>query len=267
MLPGYDTIAEEAAKLAEVLPSSVLASLADAIAACDPADWQSARTAVLSTIPHARYRSVAGCYLDCWHTRAAEVPPAVAAMAVLAAAAVVHERRATQSIELVWTGPDAGIIPVRRTEQALLQVIESATERLTIVSYAVYRIPHVRDALAEAVSRGCQVRAILEGQDHAESEIARRSLAALGAKVADRVGIFVWPAGQRLTDGNGKPGVMHVKAAVADGHLLFLSSANLTEHAFTVNMELGVLVRSGDLPGQVESQIDRLIENGVLVPV
>jgi phosphatidylserine/phosphatidylglycerophosphate/cardiolipin synthase-like enzyme len=207
---------------------------------------------------------VAAGYLDCWHVHAAEVPPAIASMAVLAAAAVVHERLATQSVELAWTGPDAGIIPVRRTEQALLQVMEAACERLTIVSYAAYRIPRIREALVEAVDRGCSVRAILEGQDHAESEIARRSLAALGTEVASRVWIYVWPAGQRLTDGNGKPGVMHVKAAVADGNLLFLSSANLTEHAFTVNMELGVLFRGGELPGQVERHIDRLIENGVL---
>jgi phosphatidylserine/phosphatidylglycerophosphate/cardiolipin synthase-like enzyme len=54
---------------------------------------------------------------------------------------------------------------------------------------------------------------------------------------------------------------------VADGHWLFLSSANLTEYAFTINMELGVLVTSGKLPGQVEEHFDRLVANGTLVKV
>lgn len=55
--------------------------------------------------------------------------------------------------------------------------------------------------------------------------------------------------------------------AAADSRWLFLSSANLTEYAFTINMELGLLVTGGALPGQVEEQFDRLIGIGVLEPV
>jgi hypothetical protein len=40
---------------------------------------------------------------------------------------------------------------------------------------------------------------------------------------------------------------------------VLLSNANLTEYAFTINMELGLLVTGGPLPGQVEEQFDRLI--------
>ena len=40
-----------------------------------------------------------------------------------------------------------------------------------------------------------------------------------------------------------KVGILHVKCAVADGEWLFLSSANLKQQAFTINMELGMLVR------------------------
>jgi phosphatidylserine/phosphatidylglycerophosphate/cardiolipin synthase-like enzyme len=69
---------------------------------------------------------------------------------------------------------------------------------------------------------------------------------------------------KRAKDDNGKPGILHVKCAVTDGRWLFLSSANLTEYAFTLNMELGLLVTGGSLPGQVEAQFDRLIEVGVL---
>jgi phosphatidylserine/phosphatidylglycerophosphate/cardiolipin synthase-like enzyme len=57
--------------------------------------------------------------------------------------------------------------------------------------------------------------------------------------------------------------VLHVKAAVADGKLLLLSSANLTETAFTLNMEMGILV-GGVLPAQVERQFERLMKMKVL---
>jgi phosphatidylserine/phosphatidylglycerophosphate/cardiolipin synthase-like enzyme len=59
---------------------------------------------------------------------------------------------------------------------------------------------------------------------------------------------------------NGK--VFHVKCAVADGEWLFLSSANLTQQAFTINMELGMLVRGGTMPSeQIETRIRfRVIE-------
>jgi hypothetical protein len=48
---------------------------------------------------------------------------------------------------------------------------------------------------------------------------------------------------------------------------LFLSSANLTQQAFTINMELGILVRGGMMPGRVEEQFERLIQCGQLKQV
>jgi len=62
-------------------------------------------------------------------------------------------------------------------------------------------------------------------------------------------------------------GILHVKCAVADGRLLFLSSANLTEYAFNINMELGVLMTGGKMPVEVEKHFDMLISLGVLEKV
>jgi phosphatidylserine/phosphatidylglycerophosphate/cardiolipin synthase-like enzyme len=39
---------------------------------------------------------------------------------------------------------------------------------------------------------------------------------------------------------------------------MFLSSANLTQQAFTINMELGILVRGGSMPRSVEEQFELL---------
>ena len=73
--------------------------------------------------------------------------------------------------------------------------------------------------------------------------------------------------GQR-SSGPGIPaassGILHVKCVVADGRWLFLSSANLTDYAFTINMELGLLITGGDLPNRIERHFDRLIDLGTL---
>jgi phosphatidylserine/phosphatidylglycerophosphate/cardiolipin synthase-like enzyme len=86
--------------------------------------------------------------------------------------------------------------------------------------------------------------------------------------VASACSVYYWPQEQRnRDDNNGKVGILHVKCAVADGRLMFLSSANFTEYAFTINMELGLLVTGGKLPGQVERHFDSLVEASVFVRV
>jgi len=43
-----------------------------------------------------------------------------------------------------------------------------------------------------------------------------------------------------------------------------MPSANFTEHAMELNMELGLLLHGGGLPAQVASHFDGLIAAGVL---
>ena len=60
-------------------------------------------------------------------------------------------------------------------------------------------------------------------------------------------------------------GVLHAKCAVADGQLLFLSSANLTDYAMNFNIELGVLIRSAPRHAQrVAAQFEQMIAQGIL---
>ena len=92
-------------------------------------------------------------------------------------------------------------------------------------------------------------------------------LLALGSNVASACSVYYWPQENRPKADNGKIGILHVKCAVADGHQMFLSSANFTEYAFTINMELGLLVTGGKLPGQVERHFERMIEIGSFLRV
>ena len=264
---GRHEIATSAGSLAGVLPFPVMRLLAEAVAACQPDDWPTERNRVLKGLSHPHYRGLAADFLDGWRANAPKLPSQAVAMALLTAAYSEETHRTSQSLELVWTGPDGGGGPFRRTEQAVLQVLDSAKERITLVSYAVYRIPHVRESLVRAAGRGVRIKVILETPSKCEGQNEYDTLQALGSEVASCATVYYWPESHRPKGDNDKHGILHVKCAVADGRCLFLSSANLTEQAFTINMELGLLLTGGPLPAQVEEQFDRLIGMGVLEKV
>lgn len=58
---------------------------------------------------------------------------------------------------------------------------------------------------------------------------------------------------------------LHIKCAIADAKHLFIYSANLTEYALTLNMEMGLLVHSQELATQVLEHIECLIHQGTLM--
>jgi phosphatidylserine/phosphatidylglycerophosphate/cardiolipin synthase-like enzyme len=242
-------------------------TLAEAIESCDPADWPWSKARIAAGISQPHYRSLAIGFLDAWQSEAKTISPEAVAAALLTAAHSEQSHQQHQSVELVWTGPEVDVVPLRRTEQALLQVIDSATRRATVVSYAVYHIPRICEALVRVADRSVSINVIIETPDRLEGQNTYDTLKALGPSVAARCGVFLWPLEMRNKDDNGKPGILHVKCAVADGRWLLLSSANLTEYAFTLNMELGLLISGGSLPVQVEGHFDRLIQTGVLVAV
>jgi RHS repeat-associated protein len=216
------------------------------------------------SIPHPHYLGLATEFVDCWSGSGPQVTPQAAAMALLTAGQADSEWRKNQSVELVWTGPEAESVPFRRTEQVILQVLDSARQRITLVSYAVYRIPHVCESLIKAAGRSVKINVIIETPDELEGRNEYSTLQALGDEVAACTTLYYWPEQNREVSHGDHPGILHVKCIVADSRWLFLSSANLTEYAFTVNMELGVLITGGGLPGKVESHFDRLISLGVL---
>jgi len=254
----HTLIAEAATKLASEMPAANVEALASAI--------QVGQSAV-QAIPHLHYRSLAAEFIDLWMNQAGTVSQESVALALRTALHAERVHRETQVVELVWTGPSTEAHPFRRTEQAILQVLDSAQQRITLVSYAVYRIPNICEALVRAARRGVKINVIVETPDKLEGENEYNTLRALGDDVAVCSAVYYWPKDQRGRDDSGKLGILHVKCAVADGRWLFLSSANLTEYAFTINMELGVLVTSGKMPGQVQEHFDRMTRNGILARI
>jgi len=263
-MESHRTIIEAAHELASSLPGSTAEAVADAILTTGVAGL---RAEIAKRVPHHHHRDLALKFVDLWRQQAADLDAQVVAVALQTAALSEQIHHNSQSVELVWTGPDVGDMPFRRTEQAILQLLDAARERITLVSFAVYKIPNVARALVKAAKRGVRLTVIVETPDKIESEGEYCTIRALGQDVTSCSSVYFWPKDKRPVGENGKVGILHVKCAVADGKWLFLSSANLTKQAFTVNMELGMLVRGGTMPGRVEQQFDQLIATKMLVGI
>lgn len=167
-------------------------------------------------------------------------------------------------VSIVWTGPPTEAVPVRRTDQALLELVNAAMRRLIVVSFAVYKVQVIADALVAAAARGVSVAVVLESEAESGGKVDYEMAAALGSKVAKHATIYTWPAELRPKTPKGKRASLHAKCAVADGERLLVSSANLTEFALTVNIELGLLVEGDDAPQRVQTHLESLIEAGSL---
>lgn len=254
-------IVESAHALACSLPSSTIESVASAILTSS----ESSLPAELSRrVPHHHHRDLALAFLNRWRNEATSIDARAVALALQTAALSERTHRDSQSVELAWTGPNTEQVPFRRTEQGILQVLDGAKNRITLVSFAVYRIPNVANALVRAAKRGVRLTIIIETPDKIAGEGEYSTIKALGQDVANCSTVYFWPKENRPLGENGKVGILHVKCIVADGHSMFLSSANLTQQAFTINMELGMLIRGGSMPSQVEQQFDHLIQVGQL---
>jgi phosphatidylserine/phosphatidylglycerophosphate/cardiolipin synthase-like enzyme len=257
-MEDYDSIAEAAARLASEIPPSVIERVVTRLEGNDGSEWSSLRAQIANAIPTPHYRGEIISFLDRWRSNAPGLPPRVVGAALAAAACIVKSRE-DETVEIVWTGPEQRVIPLRRTEQAILQVLNSARSRILLVSYAVYSIPNIQDAVVGAAERGVKITVVVETTHKLDVQSEYSTIQALGGDVARCSTVYYWPKENRIDDGSGKLGILHVKCAVGDGNLLFLSSANLTKYAFSLNMELGVLIKGGKAPRQVEALFDQLI--------
>jgi hypothetical protein len=131
------------------------------------------------------------------------------------------------------------------------------------VTFAAYKVPEVADALADAARRGVRVVFVLESDSANGGKVDIDPLPHLAGEAADDVEAYEWPVLERARDPRGRHGTLHAKFAVADRNRLLVSSANLTEFAFNLNIELGVMLTGGTAPAEAAGHVDRMIRLGV----
>ncbi|MDX2205092.1 MAG: hypothetical protein NW223_20250 [Hyphomicrobiaceae bacterium] len=113
------------------------------------------------------------------------------------AGAMERRRRDGTSVELAWTGPAPAAGVLRRTDQALSEVIESATTEIWILSFAAYRVPDVVRALVAAAHRGVRITMILESREESDGNLTRSAIDGLGQEVSGAARVLVWPRERR----------------------------------------------------------------------
>jgi phosphatidylserine/phosphatidylglycerophosphate/cardiolipin synthase-like enzyme len=198
--------------------------------------------------------------MEAWQSTAVG-PDELAAM-LLAASAVANDLDSRQTTELVWTGPTTPYVSARRTEQALLQVIDTAHRELFICSFVAYQVTTIVQALNDAIGHGVRVSILLESSiDHGGST-STDSIGSMRALVPEAT-LLVW-ANQTEPYIGGR---VHAKVAVADRRACFITSANLTTYAMERNMEAGILLTGGDIPGMLHDHLYGLVSTKVLVGV
>jgi phosphatidylserine/phosphatidylglycerophosphate/cardiolipin synthase-like enzyme len=245
------------------MPDELIIALANALEGASTNNWNQLRSQALDAVWQPAVHNQVQEFLNFWHSHAPSLTTESVSLALLTAAQVEEHYRNYEQIELVWTGPDSKIIPLRRTDQALLQLIDEAQQSLHIVSFAVYKADTIVNAIVRAMRRGVATAIYLETPNASEGKIAFDTISALGEDVAKSANIYTWPLEKRPLSTEGKYGSLHAKVAIADRRVMLISSANLTEYAMTLNMEMGILVRGGPLPAQVESHLRKLVEREV----
>jgi len=185
----------------------------------------------------------------------------------MAAGLADHLARQRESIELVWTGPSSRPAAFRRTDQALLELIESAEQSLIIVTFAAYKIPKIADAVVRAGKRNVDVIFVVESRETSAGQWAHKELFSNTKNLCDVSKVYTWPVNKRQTDSAGNHGSLHAKCAAADSKMAFISSANLTEHALNINMEMGVLIKGGAIPSRIQKHFHDLIRHEVIEEV
>lgn len=252
-----ERLLDAVAAVASLLPPDRVQAIANRIRRADPDKAVSVLADFLNT-PAAAL--VVDRLVDAW--RACEVSPDELASMLLAASHVLTQAMSRQSIELVWTGPTTPIVSTRRTEQALLQVINAAEHTLFMTSFVAYDVSTIVKALNAAVDRGVTVSMLLElSQEHGGS--INFDVIGKMRTLAPEAQLYAW----RYKADLFSEGRVHAKVAVADGKMCFITSANLTGYAMDRNMEVGVLITGGHIPGLLAEHLSALAALNFIEPV
>lgn len=250
-----DSVALAIRRAATELPTNQLHKLAAALATHESLTALTPH-AVVNAVPTAIFRHHAAALCSAWAGEEALSGRSLA-LAVRVAADAVADTRGEQQVSVVWTGPASYEVPVRATSTVLTDVIAEARHELIVVSFAAYKVADVVQALRSATDRNVTVRLVLESVADSMGKLTHDAKLAFDT-LPDGVEFYVWPAERRVTPAGGHA-AMHAKCAVADGQIAFVTSANLTGAAMADNMELGLVVRGGDVPRRIAAHFNALI--------
>ncbi|MBF8187832.1 hypothetical protein ITP53_19250 [Nonomuraea sp. K274] len=180
--------------------------------------------------------------------------PAVA-LALEAASHRYEQDLASHHVEIAVSGPVSDAVPIRLTASVAVDVIRAATSGLLVTSYAAFGVQEIVSEIWAAADRGVSVDLILETARSAGGRLGGDSdgrTAFHDLRFHPDVHLWQWANDQRHGSG-GRRGSMHAKVIAADRVIAFLGSANLTDNAYTDNLEIGAVIHD---PTSVANLVD-----------
>ncbi|MDE0139254.1 MAG: DISARM system phospholipase D-like protein DrmC [bacterium] len=242
------------------VPAELLA--AGAVAVANRPRWSPKSQDLLVTAnPAANYREHARAIGHAWsHTP--DVSGAAVAAAMRAAAKTAKAVRTEYSTSLVWTGPTTEALGLRSTRSVLNALVANATESLILVSFATHNVGDLTTDLSNAAARGVEVTIILETPDDPGGPLDIGPTHPL-APLRGTATFYRWPDETRRAH-FATTARLHAKCVIADRTSALITSANLTSAGINDNIELGIFIEAGPLPGQLAHHIRLLIEQGTL---
>jgi cardiolipin synthase len=184
---------------------------------------------------------------------------------VIASSASAYSRwNRDNQVELLWTIPSPSPnATARRIDQVLYDMINSAQREILLITFAAYYMKRFNDALSAALRRGVALRMILEFEEESNGALSYDAVNAFPWDIQRGAEIYYWPQENRERNKKNEPGKLHAKAAVIDDKAV-ISSANLTDDAFTRNLELGVIVTGHRIPHRLKQYCSDLVTGNTL---
>ncbi len=143
---------------------------------------------------------------------------------------------------LLPSGPDNGAMNIWRA--TLLELIESAQQRLWLASPYLVPDEAVATALCRAALRGVDVRLLVP--QRGDSKLAALAmLTYLPGLIAAGVRVLAYTRG-----------MLHEKLALVDSHSCTVGTANLDERSLSLNFELTLLMRGREMANKVASMLE-----------
>jgi phosphatidylserine/phosphatidylglycerophosphate/cardiolipin synthase-like enzyme len=266
-MPNTDSLIMDEPSLAllisefvKVTPPEIVQGITNEIEEWGDSATDLQKTKLLSSIHCPQTKSKLTEMFECWTTAHTTINPQSFALSIQSSS-LTYQACRFSPVELIWTGPENLSTSFRRTDQALLELITEAKEQLLVVSFAVYKAQPIIDAIEKAILRDVKVSICLEDSSEAQGKLSLSGSKAFSSSIFRLANIFIWPIENRPHTLDGKYGSLHAKLAVADCKKVFISSANLTDYAMELNMEMGVFIDDGGIGIRITDLFNDLILN------
>jgi cardiolipin synthase len=183
---------------------------------------------------------------------------------VFGAIQTYRENDPKNRITLAWSGPNLRGVPMRKTAQVIIEMIDDAKTSLFLSSFSFYKAKDITDHLVLAAARGVSISLLLETPQSSHNKINKDPLKHLDDELKKKAHIYIWPYKNRIVDGDDQTGSLHAKFVLQDKVKLFISSANLTQSAMDRNIELGVIIEDQAVVCKFNDHLDNLISENII---